>query len=113
MDQNKSTLLAIGGVLLAFSVLLPLIMFAASDGIESFVGAVLVLFIVSPVLFLAGIGFLIAGATRGRMQQQQQVIVVSDPSEVAGLVTHCHQCGATMTTSQRFCNGCGRGVSHG
>ncbi len=113
MDQGKSTLLSVGGVLIVAAVALPAILFAG-EGFDAILGGLAVLFIVSPILFIVGIALLIAGASRGGQQQQQQVVVVSESQAAAqGLTRHCTQCGSAVPAGHRFCNGCGTGVAHG
>ncbi len=114
MEQGKATLLSIGGILVIFSIVLPFVLFASADGFEGVIGAFFFLLVVSPILFLVGIGLLIGGAVRGRGQQQQQQVVIMSESQAnaRGINRHCHQCGAAVGGSQRFCNACG-GVTHG
>src|ERR1041385_8309424 len=72
-------LLYTGISLLAASVLIPVVMFsigASSHDWANAIGGIVFAFVLSPILFIAGIVMIIVGAARGRQQQQQQVVIV-------------------------------------
>ncbi len=90
-----------GAVILALSILVPLSMFAGSDG--GFEDAFFMLIIVVPLAMLMGLLgliLLIVGLSTGRGQQQQQQIVV-----VTG-GSYCNGCGQPRGNGA-FCPSCG------
>jgi hypothetical protein len=95
--------------LLAASIIIPLVMFsvaASSHDWANAIGGIVFAFVLSPILFIAGIIMIIVGASRGRQQQQQQVVIM--PGAPPGLGARpCPSCAVPMALGARFCTHCG------
>lgn len=100
-----------GLALMVAAVLVPTLMFtvgADSGDWEDAIAGIVFAFVLSPLLFVAGLVMLVVGlASGGGQQQQQQVVVVSGQGRAR---RYCTSCGAAMAQTDRFCTGCGMQV---
>lgn len=118
-DNARSGIIITGIVLIAASVLVPLVVWSINSGSwEGIAGAIVFTVIFAPLLFIAGLITLIVGIAKGRGgQQQQQQVVFMDRSEAQahGFVQQatCPHCSGKLGGAENFCIHCGRRVTRG
>lgn len=117
MADGRSALIWVGAAMMAASAILPVVLFASSEGFGDVLGALIFTAIFSPLLFIVGLILLIVGIVRGRrthQQQQQQVIVVTgEEARRQGILPggrNCVQCGAPLGAGLKYCTQCGTRV---